>query len=503
VSQQITLRDLESRLWNAANALRGPVDPADFKNYVFPMLFWKWISDTWAYRHAEAVTDYGDELTDEIEAADYQQFTLPDGTRWGQVANRTTANLGHQIELAFRKIEAANPTKLASIFGDAQWANEHRLPLPALRGLASAFNETPLDPDHVSHDLLGQAYEYLLKNFADASGKKAGEFFTPRAVTHLLAGMLDPQEGESVYDPTCGSGGMLIETINWVRANNGNAHRQRLYGQEVNLTTAAIAKMNLFLHDIEDYEIVRGDTLREPKLREPNGALRQFDVVIANPPFSLSDWGADTWPADPRAFCGVPPAKSGDFAFIQHMITSMKNKEGRVGVVMPHGVLFRSGAEGKIRQCLIEDDRLEAVVGLPPNLFYSTSIPACLLIFRAKKRAERQKHVLFIDASARFAKGKNQNTMSEADIDDTLKAYRTGEDPDSDGGIEIRLVTLDEVKSNGYDLNVGRYVKAASDATTDLPTAVAAYQAARAVRIAAEERMLKVLAAAGIEVGDE
>jgi type I restriction enzyme M protein len=351
--------------------------------------------------------------------------------------------------------------------------------------------------------MLGQGYEYLLKNFADESGKKAGEFFTPRAVTHLLAGILDPQPGESVYDPTCGSGGMLIETINWVRQNSGDPRTLSLYGQEVNLTTSSIAKMNLFLHDIKRFEIARGDTLRDPKLRNPDGSLRTFEVVIANPPFSLQNWGADRWPADPRAFCGVPPAKNGDYAFVQHMITSMKDKTGRVGVVMPHGVLFRGGVEGKIRRCLIEEDRLEAVIGLPSNLFYSTTIPASLLIFRAEKDDERKNHVLFIDASARFAKEKNQNTMSASNVEDVFKAYRTGEDPDGERGIEIRPGPVDEIKSNGFDLNIGHYVRAASDAATDLPTAMAEYQAARAARIAAEEGMLKILAAAGIEVGDE
>lgn len=497
----ITLKELESRLWAAANALRGPVDPADFKTYVFPMLFWKWISDTWDHEREAAKKQWGDDLDDEIEA-DFHQFDLPAGTRWSQVTNSSTT-LGAKITKAFGRIEQANPKQLNGIFGDAVWANEDRLPQPALLGLIKAFNEITLNPDTVSHDLLGQGYEYLLKNFADESGKKAGEFFTPRAVTHLLAGILDPQPGESVYDPTCGSGGMLIETINWVKQNGGDPRTLSLYGQEVNLTTSSIAKMNLFLHDIKRFDIARGDTLRDPKLRNSDGSLRTFEVVIANPPFSLQNWGADRWAADPRAFCGVPPAKNGDFAFVQHMITSMKNGGGRVGVVMPHGVLFRGGVESKIRQCLVEEDRLEAVIGLPSNLFYSTSIPACLLIFRAEKDEERRNHVLFIDASARFAKGKNQNTMSAADIDDVLKAYRTGGDPDDEGGIELRLVPLDELKNNGFDLNIGRYVKAAADATTDLPTAMAEYQAARAARLAAEEHMFRVLAAAGIEVGDE
>jgi type I restriction enzyme M protein len=500
-AHQLTLTELESRLWAAANALRGPVDPADYKTYVFPMLFWKWISDNWEYERVQALAEYGNELNDEIEA-DFHQFDLPNGTRWPQVTNGGTS-LGAQITKAFSRIEQANPKALNGIFGDAVWANEDRLPTSALLGLIKAFNETTLDPSTVSNDLLGQAYEYLLKQFADSSGKKAGEFFTPRGVTHLLTGILDPEPGEDVYDPTCGSGGMLIETINWVRQNGGDPRTLSLYGQEVNLTTSSIAKMNLFLHDIKRFEIARGDTLRDPKLRHPDGSLRRFAVVIANPPFSLSDWGADRWAADPRAFCGVPPAKNGDLAFVQHMIASMKPGTGRVGVVMPHGVLFRGGVEGKIRQCLVEEDRLEAVIGLPAKLFYSTDIPAALLIFRAEKSPERKGHVLFIDASTRFVKGKNQNSMSESDVTDVFAAYRKGIDPDREGGVEIRLVPIDEIASNGYDLNIGRYVKAASDAATDLPTAMAEYQAARAVRIAAEERMFAVLKAAEIEVDDE
>jgi type I restriction enzyme M protein len=465
------------------------------------MLFWKWISDTWEYEHAQAVEDYGNDLTDEIEA-DYHQFDLPGAALWKSVTNKTT-NIGHQIAVAFRKIEQANPITLGGIFGDAAWANKERLPEASLRGLITAFNQTTLNPATVSHDMLGQAYEYLLRNFADESGKKAGEFFTPRSVVHLLAGILNPQPGEEVYDPACGSGGMLVETINLVKSAGGDARTLRLYGQEINLTTSAIARMNLFFHDIEDSKIVRGDVLREPKLHDENGALRQFDVVIANPPFSLTNWGAEKWAADPRAFCGVPPAKKGDYAFIQHMITSMKPDTGRVGVVMPHGVLFRPGLEAKIRQCLVEKDQLEAVIGMPPNLFYSTTIPACLLIFRAEKSEDRRNQILFIDAAARFVKGKNQNTMSAADVEAVFAAYRTSADPDREGGIEVRLVPFDEVKSNGFDLNIGRYVRSASDDASDLPTAISEYQAARASRMAAEEQMFEVLSLAGIEVSDE
>jgi type I restriction enzyme M protein len=355
-----------------------------------------------------------------------------------------------------------------------------------------------LNPDEVSHDLLGEGYEYLLKNFADESGKKAGEFFTPRQIVRLLIRILDPQSGESVYDPASGSGGMLVETINTVRDHGGDTRTLRLYGQEVNLTTSAIARMNLFLHDIEDFKIVRGDTLRSPGLRQPDGHLSTFDAVVANPPFSLSNWGSETWAADSRSEGGVPPAKNGDFAWVQHMLASMNPEKGRVGVVMPHGVLFRGGAEGKIRKYLVEQGQLEAVIGLAPNLFYSTSIPACLLIFRADKPVVRRQHVLFIDASERFTKGRNQNQMDDTDIQAILDAYRTGEDPDGEGGVHVRLVPDSEIAENGYDLNIGRYIKTTAADSVDLPTALAAYEQARTARIESEQALFERLRVAGI-----
>ena len=495
---KISEQELESRLWDAANALRGPVDPADFKTYVFPMLFWKWISDTWQHEHAAALDDFGDGLNDDIEA-DYHRFVVPEGNLWSDVTVKTD-NIGHRINTALGKIEQANPDTLANVFGDAAWANKDRLPEPALIALIEAFNGISLDPDSVSHDALGRAYEYLLKQFAEASGKKAGEFFTPPTVVHLLVSILDPQPGESVYDPACGSGGMLVETINAVDAAGGDSREVRLFGQEVNLTTSAIARMNLAFHAKVDSEIRRGDTLREPKFWDADGTLQRFDVVVANPPFSLANWGADTWPADPRSFCGVPPTKNGDYAWVQHMISSMRDGTGRVGVVMPHGVLFRGGSEGRIRQCLVERDDLEAVIGLAPNLFYSTSIPACLLIFRATKPEQRHGHVLFIDASARLVKGRNQNTMSEGDAQAVLDAYRTGADLDGEGGVHVRLVENQEIADNGYDLNIGRYVRAAAEEAIGLDSAIKAYADARTARLEAERHMLQRLRAAGNEV---
>ena len=492
----VSLDELERRLWDSANALRGPVDPADFKTYVFPMLFWKWISDNYDWERARAVADYGDDVDPEVEA-DFHKFDLPPGTHWRDVTTKT-ANLGAQINKALGQIEQANPDSLAGMFGDAAWGNKERLPETALVNLVNAFNGMKLDPDEVSHDLLGQGYEYLLKKFADESGKKAGEFFTPRQIVRLLIRILDPQAGESVYDPASGSGGMLVETINTVRDHGGDTRTLRLYGQEVNLTTSAIARMNLFLHDIEDFRIVRGDTLRSPGLRQGDGHISTFDVVVANPPFSLQNWGAETWAADTRSFCGVPPAKNGDFAWVQHMIASMDKKTGRVGVVMPHGVLFRGGAEARIRQCLIEQDQLEAVIGLPGNLFYSTSIPACLLIFRSVKAKERRKHVLFIDGSARFEKNRNQNNLADDDVQAILDAYTTGDDPDGDGGVQVRLVPFAEIEGNGFDLNIGRYLKTTAEDTIDLPTALLAYEEARAARLTSERALFERLSAAGI-----
>ncbi|WP_289018204.1 class I SAM-dependent DNA methyltransferase [uncultured Ornithinimicrobium sp.] len=497
--QTMTQRQLESTLWAAANALRGPVDPGDFKAYVFPVMFFKWISDTWDYWHAKAVEEWGEQLTDEIENEDYQPFVIPSGCHWADVHN-TAVNVGVKLNSTLQKIEQANPD-LVGVFGDVNWANKDRLPETALVALLDTFHGVKLDPDHVKGDMLGAAYEYLLREFAEASGKKAGEFFTPRHVVHLLVKILDPQPGDHIVDPACGSGGMLVETVNEVKDSGGDPRTLRLHGQEVNLTTSAIAKMNLYLHGLKDFTIRRGDTFSEPRF-VTKGKLDKFDVVIANPPFSLQNWGAAKWSTDPygRAFCGVPPAKNGDFAWIQHMIATMREDTGRVGVVMPHGVLFRGGKEGEIRRCLLEDkDYLEAVIGLPNNLFYSTSIPVALLIFRKTKPADRAGKVLFVDASARFQAGKNQNTMSDADIDAIHAAYARGDDIDGEEGLHLRLVDMAEIADNGYDLNIGRYITTEAAVEVDVEAALAAYHDARAELRAAERVLDEKLKAAGFD----
>jgi len=493
-------QELERRLWDAANSLRGPVDPADFKSYIFPLLFFKRVSDTWDEEHSRAFAEFDGDLTPAIEV-DYHRFEVPDGCHWADL-RKVSENVGAALQRIFQRIERANPQTLAGIFGDVAWGNKERLPEPNLLNLRAAFDSLDLSPSNVSNDVLGAAYEYLLKKFADISGQKAGEFFTPRPVVRLLCRILGPQPTDSIYDPACGSGGMLVEAANEVIEAGGSLAGMRFYGQETSLTTAAIARMNLYLHDIEDAEIRRGDTLRDPKFLDPRGRLQRFDVVIANPPFSLKKWGHEVWASDPwrRATCGVPPAGFGDYAWVQHMVASMKPETGRVGVVMPHGVLFRGGVEAQIRQCLVQSDQLEAVIGLPPNLFYNTTIPACLLVFRAKKAPERQGHVLVVDGSAKFQKGRNQNHLSDSDVEAILAAYR---DPlDASHSVPARFVPHAEIKENGWDLNIGRYLKTTTTTVVDVPTAIEELRIAETALEDARSRMWERLAAAGYGTED-
>ncbi|MDQ0894486.1 type I restriction-modification system subunit M [Agromyces ramosus] len=479
--RRLSQRELEQALWSAANALRGPVDPGDFKAYVFPVLFYKWISDVYDYHHQQAVRDLEEDWSQEIEDEDYQTFFIPEGTHWDSTFE-VTKNPGAALNKALVAIQEANPGKLAGVFGDVNWANTERIPESALRALMGVFDKLTLDPAHVSGDMLGSAYEYLLREFAEASGRKAGEFYTPRHVVHLLVRILRPEPGDSICDPACGSAGMLVETVEEVKAAGGSAESLLLYGQEQNLTTAGIARMNLYLHGVEDFEIKRGDTFREPKLLDEQGRLRKFDIVIANPPFSLENWPSATWAKDPhkRALGGiVPPAKSADWAWIQHMLSTMKEGTGRVGVVMPHGVLFRGGREAEMRQYAIENELLEAVIGLPNNLFYSTSIPVCLLIFRATKPQAREGQVLVVDARARFKPGRNQNSLDDDDVKAIAGAYERGVDPDDDDRINVRLVPKDEITGNGYDLNIGRYIQTETKAEADVDAALAALREAQ------------------------
>lgn len=450
-----SLSQLESHLWEAANILRGPVDAADFKTYVFPLLFFKRISDVHDEEYAAALTESdGDE-----EYAHFPQnyrFQVPEGCHWKDV-RVVTANVGQALQTAMRGIEKANPETLYGIFGDAQWTNKDRLSDALLRDLLEHFSRINLGNEAAQSDILGQSYEYLIKKFADLTNKKAGEFYTPRSVVRLMVNILDPKEGESIYDPACGTGGMLLEAIHHVRENHGDDRTLwgRLFGQEKNLTTSAIARMNLFLHGASDFQIVRGDTLRRPAFYSGD-SLATFDCVIANPPFSLDKWGEDEWAGDPfgRNFAGMPPAKNGDYAWVQHMIKSMASATGRMAVVLPHGVLFRMGREGEIRKKLLGMDLLEALIGLGPNLFYGTGLAACILVFRQRKPPERRHKVLIVDASREFKSGRAQNELLPEHVERIHGWYRDGKDAE---GV-ARLVSLDEITANNYNLNIPRYV---------------------------------------------
>jgi len=493
---QLTQQDIESWLWDSANILRGPVDPANLRDFVFPLLFLKRLSDAWDEEQDKAIQKFGSDIDDET-AADFHTFQIPKGCHWADL-RRAAENHGVLIQNIMQKIEEANPNQLAQIFGNAPWADHNKMPPERLEKLVSHFSQRDLSPSKVSNDLLGGGYEYLLKRFSDESSTSAGQFFTPRAVVHLLVRILGPQTTDSIYDPACGSAGMLIEAATEVKQSGGSVRQMRFYGQEVNQTSAAIGRMNLFIHEVEDAQIRREDTLQKPKFIDAKGKLDQFDLVVANPPFSLKDWGADKWATDPhkRAIGGVPPKNNGDYAWVQHMIASMKPETGRVGVVMPHGVLFRSGAEGAIRKHLIESDLLETIIGLAPNLFYGTSIPASLMFFRATKDKKRKKHILFIDASKRFDKGKAQNFLTDEDVEEIYAVYKSMGESEKEN-ISARLVSHDEIEENNWDLNIGRYLKADAAEVVDVVEALASFDQARIQLAAAEKALLAKLKAAG------
>ena len=493
---EFVLAQLESHLWEAANILRGPVDAADFKTYIFPMLFFKRISDVYDEEFEQALGE-SDGDRDYAAFPENHRFQIPDGCHWRDVRERAE-NVGQALQYALHEIEQANPSTLFGIFGDAQWANKDRFSDALLHDLMDHFAKLPLGNAAVQTDLLGQAYEYLIKKFADSTNSKAGEFYTPRSVVRLMVNILDPREGETIYDPACGTGGMLLEATNHVREAGGNVRLLwgRLFGQEKNLTTSSIARMNLFLHGVEDFQIVRGDTLRQPAFFAGD-RLAQFDCVIANPPFSLEKWGEETWAQDPygRKFAGMPPSKSGDYAWVQHMITSMAPVTGRVAVVLPHGALFRMGAEGKIRRRLLEDDLLEAVIGLGPNLFYGTGLAACILIFRRRKVVERKGKVLIIDGSREFKRGRNQNTLEPEHADHLFQLYRDYVDVP---GL-AHVATMEAIAGHDYNLNISLYVEPlATEETVTVEEAVTNLKRSLEAAYAAEDKLRALLAEAGL-----
>lgn len=487
----VTLSQLESHLWESANILRGPVDAADFKTYVFPLLFFKRISDVHDEEYQAARTESGGDE----EYAKFPQnyrFQVPEDCHWDDM-RAVASNVGQSLQKAMRGIEKANPETLYGIFGDAQWTNKDRLPDSLLRDLIEHFSRIDLGNQAAQADILGQSYEYLIKKFADATNKKAGEFYTPRPVVRLMVKILDPQEGESIYDPTCGTGGMLLEAVHHVKANHGDDRTLwgKLFGQEKNLTTSAIARMNLFLHGASDFQVVRGDTLRNPAFFAGDN-LATFDCVIANPPFSLEKWGEEVWTSDPfgRNFAGMPPGKTGDYAWVQHMIKSMAPKTGRMAVVLPHGALFRMGKEGEIREKILGMDLLEAVIGLGPNLFYGTGLAACILIFRQRKAKDRKNKVLIVDASKEFKTGRAQNELLPEHVERIYQWYRKYQDV---SGV-TRVVTLAEIAGNDHNLNIPRYVEPKNDQIVlTVEAAMKQLRTSATAAFVAEEKLIGIL----------
>ncbi len=452
MSKTISQAELESYLWGAATILRGLVDAGDYKQFVFPLLFYKRLSDVWDEDFNQALV--------ESEDAEYardmanERFVIPDGAHWKDV-RLVAKNVGRELQDAMRVIERENPGRLDGIFGDAPWTNKERLPDSTLKDLLEHFSKVTLTLENVPEDELGNAYEFLIKKFADDSGHTAQEFYTNRTLVHLMAQMLDPKADESIYDPTCGTGGMLISALVEVKRKGGEYRTLKLYGQERNHMTASIARMNLVLHGLEDYAVVRGDTLDNPGFVE-HDRLRTFDMVLANPPYSIKQWNREKFQSDPwkRNFLGTPPQGRADYAFFQHILKSLNPQTGRCAILFPHGVLFRR-EEAEMRQNLVEADLVDCVLGLGPNLFYNSPMEACVVICRTAKPPERQGKMLFIDAVKEVARVQAQSFLKPEHQAHMLKAYQGFAD---ESGF-AKVATLAEVAEQDYSLSIPLYVR--------------------------------------------
>jgi type I restriction enzyme M protein len=448
--------EINNILWRACDTFRGTVDPAEYKNYILVMLFVKYISDVWRDHYEQYEAQYKGDEERIRRRMEKERFRLPAGSSYYDLyEQRNAPNLGELINIALEKIENANREKLAGVFRNIDFNSEANLGRTRernerLKHLLADFSNRRLDlrPSRIGNrDVIGDAYEYLIGKFASGAGKKAGEFYTPPEVSELLARLVDPKPGERICDPTCGSGSLLIKCARQVGSND-----YALYGQENNGSTWALAKMNMFLHNVTSARLEWGDTLRNPLLVE-NDQLMKFDVVVANPPFSLDKWGADAAIKDryQRFHRGIPPKSKGDYAFVTHMVETAHKANGRAGVITPHGVLFRGLAEGRIRRRFVEENLLDAVIGLPPGLFYGTGIPAVILLFNQSKK---DNHVLFIDASRDFMPDNPQNRLRDEDIQKITNAYRQR------GSVEgyVHLASYEQIETNEFNLNIARYV---------------------------------------------
>ncbi len=464
MSNKLSQETINQKVWKACDTFRGTIDAGQYKDYILTMLFIKYITDVNKEKKADYLKTYNGDLERVERALKHERFKVPEECSFDFLyESRNVDNLGELINIALENLEDANRSKLEKVFRNIDYNSEANLGQTKdrnrrLKNLLTDFSELDLRPSNLlGNDVIGDAYEYLIANFASDAGKKAGEFYTPAGVSTLLARLVEPKEGDRVCDPTCGSGSLLLKVADEIGSKNVS-----LNGQEINGSTWALARMNMFLHEMDNARIEWGDTINTPKLTE-NDALMKFDIVVANPPFSLDKWGAEDASADRygRFHRGVPPKSKGDYAFITHMIETL-NEHGKAGVVLPHGVLFRGSSEGKIRQQLIKENVLKAVVGLPANLFFGTGIPATILIFdksrprpqEGKKLSEKETEVLFIDASNEFDNGKNQNKLTEEHLEKIYKTFQNWETIDK----YSYVATMDEIKENDYNLNIPRYV---------------------------------------------
>ncbi|WP_200416178.1 type I restriction-modification system subunit M [Virgibacillus salexigens] len=491
---KLTLQQLESHLWESANILRGSIDSSDYKNYIFGLLFLKRLSDVFIETAKEIEREENDDYG--WYDRDEHQFFVPERARWTHIQIQTQ-DIGNTINIAFEALEEENPS-LVGVLANIDFNDKDKLPDKLLMQLVQHFSSIDLTNGNLSEpDMLGRAYEYLIKQFADDAGKKGGEFYTPTKVVELIVNLIKPEEGMRVCDPTVGSGGMLVQSVDYIKSQGGDARNLTLHGQERNLNTWAICKMNLLLHGLSDHRIERGDTIRDPKLLGDDKELLLYDRVIANPPFSLKNWGREEAEADEygRFRFGIPPKNAGDYGFVQHMVSTL-NHEGKAGVVMPHGVLFRGATEGKIREGLLKEDLVEAIIGLPSNLFYGTGIPACILILNQNKTDNQKNKVFILDGSKDYQEGKNQNVLRSDDIDKMVQAYDSWEDLEK----YCRVVDLEEIEENDYNLNIARYIDTTEDEEEiDVQAAVNDLKKLEQEREEIEEKMYRYLKGLGYD----
>ena len=455
MADRIPMNELESYLWGSAVLLRTHIDAGSYKQYIFPLLFFKRLCDVYDEETAEFEAQYGE---DADLFADDHTFKIPEGHHWRDV-RMVTEDVGAAIVAAFRAIEKVNGEKLTGIFGDGAWTNKNRLPDRLLKDLLEHFSKLTLSLANCPEDELGQGYEYLIKKFADDSGHTAQEFYTNRTVVHLMTEMLRPQSQESIYDPTCGSAGMLISSIAWIREHGQEYRNVQVYGQEINDLTSAIGRMNLFLHGISDFHIATGDTLRNPAFVE-GGRIKQFDLVLANPPYSIKQWDRTAFEGDKygRNFLGTPPQGRADFAFFQHILKSMKPNTGRCAILFPHGILFR-GEEADMRKKLVESDLVECVIGIGKNLFFNSPMDACIVICRTNKPTERRGKVLFINARDEVTRKNAESYLEDAHIEKIAGVYQRFEAIDGFSAI----ADINSILRNEGKLSIALYVTNAEE----------------------------------------